>query len=162
MAKVLRARADRSTVRFYDAGALVKTHPRKAPGGKSIDPNDYPAEKTAYAFRDIEFLARQAERHGTAIGELARILLSGPLPWTKMRQVYALVGLVKRFGPGRVEEACRAALAAEMTSVHRLRRMIENGVLAEPGTPPARVLPLARYLRPASQFAFAFETRGGV
>ena len=157
--KVLHARADRSTVRFYDAARLVKTHARVAPGGRSIDPSDYPTEKTAYALRDIEYLARRAEADGAAIGEFARALLAGPLPWTKMRQVYALRGLVKRFGAGRVEEACRIALAAEMTSVHRLRRMIEQGISGSPPA-PARALPLARYLRPTSQFALDFGTRG--
>lgn len=39
--KRLSSRADRSTVRFYDSGILVKTHPRKAPGERSIDPTDY-------------------------------------------------------------------------------------------------------------------------
>ena len=31
--------------------------------------------------------------------------------------------------------------------------MIEQGVVAPPATPPARVMPLARYLRPATQYA---------
>ncbi|MEK7860053.1 MAG: hypothetical protein AAB284_01705, partial [Chloroflexota bacterium] len=119
-----------------------------------------------YALRDVEYLARQAERHGTAVGEYARLLLAGPLPWTKMRQVYALLGLARKFGPVRVEEACRAALAAEMTNVHRLRRMIERAVpsplvLGAPASEArsSNVVPLARYLRPANQFALPFGSR---
>src|SRR5690606_10304358 len=66
--KRLSSRADRSTVRFYDSGILVKTHPRKAPGERSIDPTDYPPHKTPYALRDVAFLEREAHRHGEAIG----------------------------------------------------------------------------------------------
>src|SRR4029077_14170159 len=123
--KVVRARADRDLVRFYDGTALVKTHPRKPPGGRSTDVTDFPAHRTPYAMRDVEFLARTAGEHGEAIGCYARALLAGPLPWTRMRQVYALLGLTKRYGDARVEQACASALAAEMLDVHRLTRMIK-------------------------------------
>lgn len=53
--KRLRARADSTTVRFYENAALVKMHARQPPGGHSIDPTDYPPEKTAYAMRDVAF-----------------------------------------------------------------------------------------------------------
>lgn len=157
----LRARADRNTVRFYDSALLVKTHPRVAPGKRSVDPADYPPEKAAYAFRDVKYLACKAEEHGQAVGEYARLLLSGPLPWTKMRQVYALLDLTKKFGPARVEEACRAAIEAEVTNVYRLRHMIEHAVLGTPEALPPNVVPIARYLRPSSQFALPFERPQG-
>lgn len=150
--KMLRARADRSTVRFYDGATCVKVHPRLPPGGRALDRADFPAEKTIYALRDVESLARQAERHGAAVGQFARALLAGELPWTRMRQVYALLGLVRRYGDTRVNEACITALAAEMLSIRRLARLLELAAPVPP-TPPARVLPLARYLRPAAHYA---------
>jgi hypothetical protein len=150
----LRARADRTLVRFYAGAACVKVHPRMPPGGRAIDRADFPAEKTVYALRDVESLARQAERHGAGVGRFARALLAGDLPWTRMRQVYALLGLVRRYGEARVAAACETALAVEMLSVRRLARLLE---LAAPPTPPApaRVLPLARYLRPAAHYALS-------
>jgi hypothetical protein len=69
-----------------------------------------------------------------------------------MRQVYALLGLVRRYGAGRVAEACATALAADMLSVRRLARLVELAA-PSPAPPPARVLPLARYLRPAAAYA---------
>jgi hypothetical protein len=39
-----------------------------------------------------------AADHGEAIGLYATALLDTPLPWTKMRQVYRLLGLVKKWG----------------------------------------------------------------
>ncbi len=150
--RVLRARADSQIVRFYAAGQLVKTHARQPPGGRATDPADFPAERAVYALRDVQTLRRRAASHGEAIGRFAGLVLDGPLPWTRMRRVYALLGLVRRYGEARLNEACATALEAEMLDVHRLRRMLE---LAAPPTPtaPARVLPLARFLRPASQYA---------
>jgi len=159
--KVLRARADRSTVRFYDGGVLVKTHPRVLPGRRSTDPNDFPQEKTAYAMRDIDFLKHQAEHHGPHIGQLAAILLDGPLPWTRMRRVYALLGLVRKYGQGRVDAVCATAIAFDMHDVRRLQRMLEQGTALPSLAPPQapKVIPLARYLRAPSQYALPLAAR---
>lgn len=43
------ARADSQLERIFHRGQLVKVHPRKAPGARSTDPADLPAEKTTYA-----------------------------------------------------------------------------------------------------------------
>lgn len=152
--RTLRARADRSTVRFYEGALLVKAHPRTPPGQRSTDRSDFPAEKAAYAFRDLDFLKRQARRHGEAVGRFACALLEGDLPWTRMRRVYALLGLVRRYGDARVEAACQTALAADMLDVRRLGRMLELALppVSAPSA-PSKVLPMARYLRPASQYA---------
>jgi hypothetical protein len=157
--KKLRARADRTLVCFYDQGILVKTHPRKPPGDRSTDPNDFPAEKSAYAMRDICFLERQASQHGAAIGRLAHHVLEGPLPWTRMRRVYALLGLVRRYGETRVEQTCRLALDAEMYDVRRLERMLQTAATSAPITPPSSKPAPARHLRPASQYSLPFNTR---
>jgi hypothetical protein len=141
---------------FYNGLVLVKTHPRMAPGQRSTDPNDFPAEKSAYARRDVAFLESQAAREGEAIGRYAHALLDVPLPWTRMRRVYALLGLVKRHGAERVEAVCVTALAADMFEIHRLRRMLELATPAAPPAAPARIIPLARYLRPAQQYALCF------
>jgi hypothetical protein len=148
----LTARADSQTVRFYDRGTLVKTHPRQPPGGRSIDPQDFPVERSVYALRDVHTLQRQAAFAGEAIGRFAAAVLDSPLPWTRMRRVYALLGLARRYGNARVNDACAIALAADMLDVHRLQRMLELGQPA-PSPAPGRVIPLARFLRPASQYA---------
>jgi hypothetical protein len=152
--RVLRARADRTLVRFYDGDQLVKVHPRKPPGGRATDTEDFPPEKAAYAMRDLAFLERQAREHGEAVGRYAKALLDGKLPWTRMRQVYALLGLARRYGDERLDEACRVALDADMIDVRRLERMLRLGPpRPAPTPPPAKVIPLARFLRPASQYA---------
>ncbi len=151
--KTLQARADSSTVRFYCGRQLVKTHPRMPPGGRSTDPADYPPEKAPYALRDIDFLKRKAASHGPNVGRFAEGLLQGPLPWTRMRRVYKLLSLARRFGDRRLEEACGTAIAAQMLDVRRLERML---LLGNPPAPidavRAQIIPLGRYLRPTSQY----------
>ena len=158
--KRLRARADRNLVRFYYRGVLVKTCVRMPPGGRATDPADFPAEKTAYAMRDVAFLQRQADAHGDAVGRFAKVLLDGPLPWTRMRQVYALLGLAKRYGDARVNDTCGLALDADMPDVRRLERMLKRAAAPATTPPPARtpsqtVIPFerGRFLRPASDYA---------
>jgi hypothetical protein len=89
------------------------------------------------------------------VGRFADQLLAGPLPWTRMRRAYALLGLARRYGSVRVDEACAVALDADMVDVHRLRKLLEMAVQASPPSHPARVIPLARYLRPAEQYALS-------
>jgi hypothetical protein len=158
--RVLQARADRQLVRFYDQGQLVKTHPRKPPGGHSTDPTDYPVERRGYAFRDVDALQRQATGVSDVVGRYAARLLDAPLPWTRMRRVYALLGLVRRYGAPRVSAVCTRALAVDLVDVHRLRRMLEQPTPA-PEAAPARPPAPARYLRPAEQFAWPLTTPKG-
>lgn len=164
--KKLRARADRTTVRFYAGAVLVKMHARVSAGRRATDPTDFPPEKTAYAMRDIAFLQRQADGHGASVGRLAAIILDSPLPWTRMRRVYALLSLARKYGDPRVNEAAAMALAYEMYDVRRLQRILEHGIVVPATTPPtsavgpvkagdAKVIPIARYLRASSQYALA-------
>jgi hypothetical protein len=159
--KRLTARADSQLVRFYDGTALVKTHPRKPPGGRSSDPSDFPPEQDACARRDMEFFLKQAVEHGTAIGHYAEALLAGPQPWSRVRRVYALLALVKRYGAARVEPCCVTALAADLSDMRRFQRIVELAVkppvapIAAPKPPPP-----ARYLRDPGQYALPNLTNG--
>jgi hypothetical protein len=152
-------RADRQLVRVSYRGAVVKIHPRQRPGGRSTDPADLPEHTTAYALRDLDHLRRLAATHGAAIGVYADKVLDHPLPWTKMRQVYSLLSLVKRWGPERVEAACTRALDAEAVSVALIGRMLERATEtappdASPAPPPASTPSKpARFSRDAGHFA---------
>lgn len=141
-------------VRFYQKGVLVKAHPRQPRGGRSTDPADFPEAQRVYALRDVTYLREQARDHGAMIGAFAARVLDDPLPWTRMRRVYALLGLVRKYGAAPVEQACAIALGAEMLSAHRLKRMLLLGspVAAAPA-PPHPPSPPARYLRPVEQSA---------
>jgi len=149
-------RADRSLVRVFARGQLVKVHPRQQPGHRSTDPDDLPAHKTVYALRDLDRLQRMAASHGGAIGAYAAALLDIPLPWTKMRQVYALLGLVKKWGAERVDTACASALEHEVVNVGLIGRMLERGTEhtpLEPSSPTGAIVVAGRFARDPDHFA---------
>ena len=149
------ARADARVVKVFHRGQLIKVHPRQRPGGRHTDPADLPTGTEVYAMRDIEALKRMAAGHGPAVGAYAVALLDSPLPWTRMRQVYRLLGLARKWGPERVEAACARALEAEAVDVGLIGRMLERATEAvEQPTPPAtgNVIP-GRFSRDASEFA---------
>ena len=95
---------------------MVKTHPRQPPGGRSTDRDDLPEHKAGYALRDLARLVATCTGHGPNIGIYAERLLDDPLPWTRMRAVYRLLGLVRRYGPGPVEAACGRSLDLDVVS----------------------------------------------
>jgi transposase len=124
--QTLRARRDSATVKLFLRGELVKVHPRVAPGQRSTDPADFPPGKSIYATRDVASLTRMAAAHGPSVGAYAAAILDTPLPWTKMRQVYRLVGLGEKWGSERLDQACRRALEAEAVDVNLVARMLER------------------------------------
>lgn len=149
-------RADRTLVRIFHRGQLVKMHPRQQPGRRSTDPEDLPSHKTVYAMRDLDRLRRMAAEHGDAVGAYANALLDIPLPWTKMRQVYALLGLVKKWGAERVDAACASALEHEAVNVGLIGRMLERGTehnTIQPSLPGTVIT--GRFARDSEHFALA-------
>jgi transposase len=147
-------RADSQLVRICHRGQVVKVHPRMPAGRRSTDPEDLPADKTVYAMRDLDALRRRATRHGEHIGGYAAALLDTPLPWTRMRAVYRLLGLVGKWGADRVDDACRRALDAEAVDVNLVGRMLERATEQQPDEPPppANVVP-GRFARDPAEFA---------
>jgi hypothetical protein len=127
----LDARADSALVKLYStggagAGRLVKTHPRQPPGGRSTDREDLPLEKAGYALRDLARLIGTCAGHGENVGIYAERLLDDALPWTRMRSVYRLLGLVRRYGPEPVEAACERSLDLDVVSVSKIATMLEK------------------------------------
>jgi hypothetical protein len=54
--------------------------------------------------------------------------LEHPLPWTKMRQVYRLLGLARRHGADATDTACARALEVEVVNVGLIERMLTRGL----------------------------------
>ena len=133
----LDARADSELVKLYSSGKLVKTHPRQPPGGRSTDREDLPEHQGGYALRDLSRLIGACAGHGANIGIYAERLLDDPLPWTRMRSVYRLLGLVRRYGPGPVEAACERSLDLEVVSVSKIASMLAKATEREQPVLPA-------------------------
>lgn len=154
----LDARADSELVRLYATGSggakLVKTHPRQPPGGRSTDREDLPAEKTGYALRDLSRLIAACAGHGESIGIYAERLLDDPLPWTRMRSVYRLLGLVRRYGPDPVDAACERSLELDVVSVSKIAAMLAKATEREqPVLPATAGSPGGRFARDPSEYS---------
>lgn len=103
--------------------------------------------------RDVESLARTAHGHGDAIAVYAERLLDTDLPWTKMRQVYRLLGLVRRYGPGPVDTACQRALDLDVVNVTKITSMLEKATEGTPPPPPASTAAAgARFARDPAEY----------
>ena len=126
------ARADEHLVKVYLRDQLIKTHPRRQPGGRSTDAADMPPGVEGYATRTVDRLVAQAASYGPATGIYARRLLDGDAPWMMMRSVYRLIGLAKRYGPTAAEAACARALDVDVINVSKIESMLKNATEKTP------------------------------
>jgi transposase len=151
----LDVRADAELVKFYHQGVLVKVHPRQPAGGRSTDRADLPEHKTGYALRDLAALIAACTAHGPNIGIYAERILDDPMPWTRMRTVYRLQGLVRRYGADRVERACSLALDLDVVSVNKIASMLERATESTtPALPRAVGQTSTRFSRDPSEFTY--------
>jgi len=158
LGQYLDARADSQLVKLFAGGRLVKTHPRQRPGGRSTDAADLPAERAGYAMRDLSKLIAVCAAHGESIGIYAERILDDKLPWTRMRSVYRLLGLVRRYGPGPVETACSRSLDLDVVSVTKIASMLDKATERDqPKLPAAAGSPSGRFARDPGEYAM----RGG-
>ena len=156
----LEARTDRTLVKLYRRGELVKVHARQPKGGRSTDPDDYPPERVAYATRAPERLVQQAAALGAHVGRFAARLVDGPTPWAKLRQGQKLLRLGERYTAARLDAACARALGFDLLDVRRLERILvlaleHEGLPAPPIEERVRVLP-GRFARPGTAFDHRF------
>jgi transposase len=161
--RTLDVRVDTKMVKLYAGADLVKVHARVEPGKRSTDPDDYPKTKTAYALRSVDAVVTAAKQRGEHVGAFATKLLSGPLPWVRMRQAQALVRLCDRHGDDRVNAVCARAISFDVYEVPRLERLLKLAQLAEDdGGERGKVVQLpGRFARSAELFATRRPTGGG-
>jgi hypothetical protein len=158
----LHARADSRLVKLYHRGQLIKTHPRKAAGGRSTDPADLPEGTSDYALRDVESVKTKAATAGFSIGVYAQRILDVPLPWTSMRAVYRLLGLTRTYGGSAVDTACARALELDVVDVKKIARMLEQALENQPALAPAKVVGgPARFARANTEFRAGRPAQGG-
>lgn len=148
-------RADAALVKVFHRGQLIKVHPRTRPGGRVTDPGDLPEGAADDALRDAASLQAKAAAAGPAVGVYATRLLEVPLPWTRMRTVYRLLGLVRSYGGEAVNAACVQALELDVLDVTKVARVLEAGRENAPVAPTGGVLVggPARFARDTTEFA---------
>ena len=142
-------------VRIYHRGRLIKVHPRQNRGGRSTDPDDYPAELSAYTIKDPDRIKLSAASQGPAVAAYAERLFDGPLPWAKLRQGHKLIRLGERYSPERLDAACRRALSVDLIDMRRLERILVEALEQEATQPESPPMPPGRFARPGAVFARA-------
>jgi hypothetical protein len=70
-----------------------------------------------------------------------------------MRQVYRLLGLVRRHGAAQVDDACRRALDAEVIDVGLIERILARGGGEQLPLIPKPPGAASRFVRDGSDFA---------
>jgi transposase len=161
LGKEVSVRGDSRLVRIFHKSKLIKTHPKKLPGQRSTDYDDYPDELQAYARRDPERMVQKASKVGPQTERFMRLLLSGTFPWSKLRQAQKLMRLAEKYGSARVESACQRALAFDLINVQRVQRIIQHALAPQPEDDPATTvvqMPL-RFLRSNDSFTQSSQSK---
>lgn len=135
-------------MKIYHRGQLIKTHPTAKPGTRRTDVQDLPAEKSAYALPDITKPIYTCAHAGENVGIYAERILDDPLPWTRMRTAYRIIGLVRQYGPDAVDAACSRALKLDVIAVGKIASMLtkatENLTFLVPQVAPGASAHFAR------------------
>ena len=132
-------------------------HQRQPRGSRATDPDDYPAELTAYTMKAPKRIKGSAAALGPAVAEFADRLFHDKLPWSRIRQGHKLIRLSERYRAHRLDAACQRALAVDLIDVQRVERILVQGPGTEGHVPTATTnssRPL-RFARPGSVFAQA-------
>ena len=148
-------RLDSKLVRIYHRGKLLKVHQRQPRGGRATDPDDYPAELTAYTMKAPERIKRSAALLGPSVAEFAERLFDDRHPWSKIRQGHKLLRLGERYTAERLDAACQRALAVDLIDVNRVERILVQALEQEAMPQLPLPIPAGRFARPGSVFALA-------
>jgi len=101
------------------------------------------------------FLPHKARQLGASVGDFTDRLLEGEFPWSRLRQAQKLLRLADRYGSDRLDAACRRSLDFELIDVHRVQRILEQGLESDATPKPVigqqTTLEL-KFLRPANHF----------
>lgn len=151
----LEVRGDSKLVKIYKGGELVKVHPRYSRGGRSTDPEDYPKELSAYTLRSPNYLRQQCRKLGESVGDFADRLLSGPTPWSKLRQAFKLLRMGEKYTPARLNAACKRALSVDLIDVRRLENVLVEALEEEAMPVLSMPAPPGRFARPGNVFAIS-------
>ncbi|WP_298267417.1 IS21 family transposase [Geobacter sp.] len=154
--KTVWVRATFRLVEIFCNEELIKTHPRAHRRGTwQTDQNDYPPPTKAFLFFHPAHCKAKAGELGPDVARMmAAILADNAL--RNLRKGQALLRLGEKYGPERLNEACRHLLSFDSTELKRLQQVLERGVPTTAGEPPDTA-PLSQqtleFLHPGESFA---------
>lgn len=119
------ARVSDRVVEVFADGQLIKTWPR-AERGRRTDTNDYPPEKIAFFLRTPVWCRSRAEGLGEHVTELVVGLLADKA-LHHLRAAQGIVALADKYGPERLDAACRRALQVGDPSYRTVKGILAVG-----------------------------------
>ena len=121
-------KATDATVKIYHDLKLVAVHPRlRKPGARSTVDEHMPPESIAYKLQDPQWCLRQAEAIGSDCHRLIRALFSDRV-LDNLRAAQGIVGLGKKYGAMRLENACTRALHFDNPRYRTVKIILEKGL----------------------------------
>jgi hypothetical protein len=138
---------DRDIV-IYHQYERVATHRRGPAGSRRTILDHYPPGKVKYLQNTPEVCRQKAQKVGPKTTELVEMML-GDKPMDRLRGVQSVLRLEQKYGPHRLEKACTRAVAFSEASSWTVKRILENGLEAEPlmmevAPPPVKSAAFAR------------------
>jgi len=152
-------KATDATVKIYHDLKLVAVHPRlKRPGARSTVDDHMPPEAIAYKLQDPQWCLRQAEAIGSDCHRLIQALFSDRV-LDNLRAAQGVVGLGKKYGSLRLENACARALHYDNPRYKTVKTILAKGLDQAPLQADQSVgIPLSsvytgdgRFLRPTGE-----------
>ena len=131
----LEACVTEKTVQFFQGEQIVKTHPRVPPGRKQTDFADLPADRVAFFLRTPQWCRKQAGQLGTHVLETVTEVLSVNTLYN-LRQAQGILRLEEKYGPERLDAACRRALAYGDPRYRTVKNILENDLDGKPVDAP--------------------------
>ena len=120
------------TIRIYREHERVATHVRAfSPRARHTNPDHLPPNALAYQRRTPTWRRAQAREIGSACHTLVQSLFDDDVMYN-IRKVQGILGLVGKYGPQRLEAACRRALHYHDPQYRTIQSILEKGLDAEP------------------------------
>ena len=131
----------------------VASHRWGPPGTRRTETAHYPPDKLAFLMATPSWCRARATAIGPAASEVVERLLA-ERPLDRLRTVQAILRLAEKYGPVRLEAACRRALHFEDVGYRTLKRILEKGLEREPLpqlAPTGVTQPTFRFARSGSE-----------
>jgi transposase len=121
-------RATETTVKIYHDHQMVAVHPRlRKPGEKSTIIDHLPPEAVAYLMQDPQWCLQQAEVIGPACRALIEQLFAHRV-LDNLRAAQGVVRLARKYGPVRLDAACRRALNFDEPKYITVKTILAKGL----------------------------------
>lgn len=126
-----------TTIEVFHKGRRVASHPRNyRPGVATTTHEHRPRSHQVYLEWTPSRITSWAAKNGPHTAELVwGILESKPHPEQGFRSCLGIMRLAKRYSPGRLEAACKRALAIKAYSYKSVASILKNGLDSQPLLP---------------------------